>query len=99
MVPMNIEIIKIKRFYRGISLKIEILGTGCAKCKKVTNNVKKAVDELAMDIQVEKVEDIDRILDYGVMMTPGVVIDGEVKVAGKIPDVRQIKQWVQESGQ
>ena len=49
-----------------------------------------------MDIQVEKVEDINRILDYGVMMTPGVVIDGEVKVAGKIPDARQIKEWVQE---
>lgn len=80
-------------------MKIEILGTGCAKCKKVTDNVKKAMDELVIDIQVEKVGDINRILDYGVMMMPGVVIDGEVNVAGKIPDVRQIKQWVQESRQ
>jgi small redox-active disulfide protein 2 len=75
-------------------LKIEILGTGCAKCKKVTDNVNRAVDELGLDIQVEKVEDINRILDYGVMMTPGIVIDGEVKVAGKIPDVNMIKQWI-----
>lgn len=75
-------------------MKIEILGTGCAKCKKVTDNVKRAVDELGLDIQVEKIEDINRILDYGVMMTPGVVIDGEVKVAGKIPDIKQIKQWI-----
>jgi len=85
------------RFYRGISLKIEILGTGCAKCKKTTGNVKKAVEELGLDIQVEKVEDIDRILDYGVMMTPAVVMDGEVKVAGKIPDVKQMKQWIMDS--
>ena len=77
-------------------MKIEILGTGCAKCKKTTANVKKAVEELGIDIQVEKVEDINRILDCGVMMTPGVVIDGEVKVAGKIPDVKQIKQWITE---
>ncbi len=75
-------------------MKIEILGTGCAKCKKVNNNVKRAVEELGLDIEVEKVEDINRILDHGVMMTPGVVIDGEVKVAGKIPDVKQIKQWI-----
>lgn len=78
-------------------MKIEILGTGCAKCRKVTDNAKKAVDELGLDVQVEKVEDINRILDYGVMMTPGLVIDGEVKVAGKIPDVNQIKQWITES--
>jgi small redox-active disulfide protein 2 len=77
-----------------ICLKIEILGTGCSKCKKVTDNVKRAVDELGLDIQVEKIEDINKILDYGVMMTPGIVIDGEVKVAGKIPDVKQIKQWI-----
>jgi small redox-active disulfide protein 2 len=77
-------------------MKIEILGTGCAKCKKTTSNVKKAVEELGLDIEVEKVEDINRILDYGVMMTPGVVIDGEVKVAGKIPDVKQIKKWITE---
>ncbi|MDW7775933.1 MAG: thioredoxin family protein [Methanosarcinales archaeon] len=75
-------------------MKIEILGTGCAKCKKVTDNVKKAVEELGLQIQVEKVEDINRILDYGVMMTPAVVMNGEVKIAGKIPDVKQIKQWI-----
>ncbi len=75
-------------------MKIEILGAGCAKCKKVTDNVKRAVDELGLDIEVEKVEDINRILEYGIMITPGVVIDGEVKVAGKIPDVKKIKQWI-----
>ena len=77
-------------------MKIEILGTGCAKCKKVNDNVQKAVDDLGLDIQVEKVEDINQILDYGVMMTPGLVIDGEVKIAGKIPNINQIKQWITE---
>jgi small redox-active disulfide protein 2 len=78
-------------------LKIQILGTGCAKCKKLTDNVKKAVNDLGVDVLVEKVEDINQILDYGVMMTPGLVIDGDVKIAGKIPDVNQIKQWITES--
>jgi small redox-active disulfide protein 2 len=77
-------------------LKIEILGTGCAKCKQTTKNVQKAVDELGLDILVEKVEDINQILEYGVMMTPGVVINGEVKMAGKIPDVSQITKWITE---
>lgn len=77
-------------------MKIEILGTGCAKCKQTTKNVQKAVDELGLDILVEKVEDINQILEYGVMMTPGVVINGEVKMAGKIPDVSQITKWITE---
>ena len=77
-------------------MKIEILGTGCAKCKETTDNVKKAVEELGLDIEVEKVEDINRIIDYGVMMTPGLVIDGEVKGAGKIPNVKEIIQWIKD---
>ena len=77
-------------------MKIEILGTGCAKCKQTTKNVQKAVDELGLDIQVEKVEDINRILEYGVMVSPAIVIDGDIKIAGKIPDVKQITKWITE---
>lgn len=77
-------------------MKITILGTGCSKCRQTARNVHKAVDELGMDIQVEKVEDIDQILEYGVMMTPGLVIDDEVKIAGRVPDINQIVQWILE---
>jgi len=78
-------------------MNIKILGTGCAKCIKLEELAKKAVAELNVDANVEKVKDLDKIMDYGVMMTPGLVIDKQVKVAGKIPSVDQIKTWIQEA--
>jgi len=74
-------------------LKIEILGTGCAKCKKVKEIVERAVFEAGVDAEIVKVDDINKIMDYGVMITPGVVVDGDVKVAGKIPSVDEVKAW------
>ncbi|OGX59180.1 MAG: redox-active disulfide protein [Omnitrophica WOR_2 bacterium RIFOXYC2_FULL_38_12] len=72
-------------------MKIEVLGMGCPKCKQLLNNVQKAVDEKGIVAELVKVEDMDKITEYGVMMTPALVLDGVVKVAGKVPSVEEIK--------
>jgi small redox-active disulfide protein 2 len=72
-------------------MKIEILGTGCAKCKALYENVKRAVDESGTSAEVVKVEDIPSIMKYGVMSTPALVIDGQVKFSGKLASVGEIK--------
>lgn len=76
--------------------EIKILGTGCPKCKQTTAMVEKAVEELGRtDVAIEKVEDIMKIMDYNVMTTPAVVIDGEVKIKGRVPSVNELKQLLQ----
>lgn len=75
-------------------MKIEILGMGCPKCKMLYENVKKAVRERGVRAEVLKVEDMDKITEYGVMMTPALVIDGQVKTTGKIPSTEEIKKWI-----
>ena len=76
-------------------MKIEILGTGCPKCKKTIANAEEAIKELGVDAEIVKVDKINDIMGFGVMMTPALAIDGDVKVAGKIPNPRQIAQWIQ----
>ncbi len=76
-------------------MKIEILGTGCAKCKKTEKVVKKVVDELGKNIEIVKVEDLQDIVNRGVMMTPAVVIDGDVKIAGHVPSSNEIKKLLE----
>lgn len=71
-------------------MKIEVLGTGCAKCKTLYENVKKAVEESGKDAEVVKVEDIPSIMKYGVMSTPALVIDGQVKFSGKVVSAIEI---------
>lgn len=71
-------------------MKIEILGTGCAKCKAMEENAKKAIADAGIFAQVEKVEDLVKIMDYGVMNTPGLVINGEVKSTGKLLSPQEI---------
>ncbi len=73
-------------------MKIQILGTGCAKCMKLTENAEKAAKEKGVDAQIEKVTDINKIMDFGVMITPSLAIDGEVKSIGKILSVEEIKK-------
>ncbi|WP_321469763.1 thioredoxin family protein [Halarcobacter sp.] len=73
-------------------MKIEILGTGCSKCEALTNNVKAAIAKKGIFAQVEKIEDMVKIMEYGVMSTPGLVIDGEVKSTGKLLDVEEIEK-------
>ena len=75
-------------------MKIEILGMGCPKCKKLYENAQAAVKELNVQAEVVKVEDIQKIMDYGLMSTPAIAIDGEVKAAGRIPAPDEIKKWI-----
>lgn len=73
---------------------IQILGTGCPKCKKLTELAEQAAEELGIDYEIDKVTDIKDIMKFGVMMTPGLVVDGEVKAAGKIPSLEDIKRMI-----
>lgn len=73
-------------------MKIEVLGTGCSKCKKTKEIIEKVLKQSGIEAEVVKVEDIEKIMSYGVMVTPAVVIDGDVKLAGKIPDEKDIKK-------
>jgi small redox-active disulfide protein 2 len=75
-------------------MKIEILGTGCPKCKKLEENAIKAVEESKKKAEIVKVTDIAKIVEYGVMSTPALVIDGNVKSYGRIPEVKEIKGWL-----
>jgi small redox-active disulfide protein 2 len=75
-------------------MKIEILGTGCAKCKATEKIVRKAVEELGIQAEVVKVEDLQDIVDRGVMMTPAVAVDGEIKIVGHTPTVDEIKKII-----
>ncbi len=77
-------------------MKIEVLGMGCANCNKLYHNVLEAVKQSGKDIQVVKVEEIQKIVSYGVLSTPALVIDGKVKVSGKIPRLEEIKEWIQQ---
>ena len=77
-------------------MKIEILGTGCPKCKKLNQLAEEAIKELGVSAEIIKVTDINKMIDYGVMVTPALVIDGEVKVAGKIPSKVEIINWIEE---
>lgn len=71
--------------------KIQILGTGCPKCEKLTELATQAVNELGLECEIVKVKDITEIMAMGVMMTPALAIDGEVKVSGKTPSIEEIK--------
>ncbi len=72
--------------------KIQILGTGCAKCKKLAENAEAAAKELGIEYELEKVTDINEIIKMGVVMTPAMVVDGEVKIVGKAPSPDEIKE-------
>jgi len=75
-------------------MKIEVLGMGCSNCNKLYQNVLEAVKQSGKEIHVEKVEDIQKIMSYGILSTPDLAIDGVVKVAGKVPRVEEITQWI-----
>ena len=75
-------------------MKIEILGTGCPKCKKTYAIISKVVEELGVDATIEKIENIDDIVAKGVMITPAVMVDGKVKVEGKVPKRKEIEAFL-----
>jgi len=74
--------------------RLQILGTGCPKCKALEQNTEAAAKELGIDYEIEKVTDINEIMKFGVMVTPALAVDGEVKIAGKVPSVEQLKALI-----
>ncbi len=79
-------------------MKIQILGTGGSKCKMLTANAEKAVKELGLSVEIEKVTEIQEIMKFRILMTPGLVIDGKVKSSGRLPSSEEIKTMLQETG-
>lgn len=75
-------------------MDLKILGTGCAKCKKLEEATKAAADELGVQYTIEKVTDIEKIMAFSVMSTPALVVNGEVKVSGRVPSVEDIKKLI-----
>jgi small redox-active disulfide protein 2 len=73
-------------------MKIQILGTGCPKCKKLALLVQETANEMGLDFELVKITNINEILEFGIMMTPGLAIDGEVKFAGKLPSKEELKK-------
>jgi small redox-active disulfide protein 2 len=80
-------------------MKIEILGTGCPKCKKLMELTGKTVKDIGISADIIKVDKINDIIKYNVMLTPALVIDGEVKCTGRIPSGEEIKNWVKNGGE
>ncbi len=78
--------------------KIQILGIGCKRCQDLTANAQKAVHELGVEAEIEKVTDIQDIIKFQILMTPGLVINGQVKTAGRIPSVDEIKVMLAAGG-
>lgn len=79
-------------------MEIKVLGTGCAKCKQLEKTVRLAVDELGIDAEVEKVTELTDIMSYGIMATPGLVIDGEVRLSGRLPKLEELKSILLRAG-
>jgi len=76
---------------------VEILGTGCTKCKTLEELVKETIDSLGLDAEVIKVTDINKIIEYGVMLTPALVIDGKVRVAGRLPSRQEVEDQLRDA--
>ncbi len=74
--------------------KLQILGTGCPKCQKLAQLAEEAAKSLGIDYEIEKVTDISKIMSFGVMMTPALAVDGQVKVAGRVPSLEELKQMI-----
>jgi small redox-active disulfide protein 2 len=79
-------------------MDVKILGMGCARCHDLERRARNALAELNLAASVEKVENIQKIMAYGIMATPGLVIDGVVKSSGRLPSVAEIKGWLEEAG-
>ena len=75
-------------------MNIKILGSGCPNCRKLEENTKKAVSELGIEATFEKVSDYKDIVSYGVMKTPALVVDGKVKLSGRVPSSEEIKKYL-----
>lgn len=74
--------------------KLQVLGTGCPKCKKLAETAEQAARDLGIDYELEKVTDINEIVAFGVMATPALAVDGDLKVSGRMPSVDEIKEML-----
>jgi small redox-active disulfide protein 2 len=79
-------------------MRIEVLGMGCTRCHQLEEQVRQALKELNIEAEVDKVSDLDKISSYGVLMTPGLVINGKVYSSGKLPVMATLKKWIEEEG-
>jgi len=77
---------------KPVKMDIKVLGTGCAKCKSLESATRQAAEELKLDAAIEKVEDIQKIMEYGIMRTPGLVINGKVVLSGQVPKMNELKE-------
>lgn len=75
-------------------MNIKVLGTGCANCKSLEKTARQAVDEMGINASIEKIEDIQKIIAYGVMRTPALVIDEKVALYGRVPSVKEVKEII-----
>jgi len=75
-------------------MEIKVLGTGCPKCKTLEKITRESVSELGINAEITKVTDIDKIMEYGIIRTPGLVINGEVVLSGRIPSATEIKELI-----
>ncbi|MGQ9465678.1 MAG: thioredoxin family protein [bacterium] len=78
-------------------LDIKILGPGCPRCYEVEKRTKEVIEELKLDVNVEKISDLKKIMEYKIMATPGLVINGKVVFSGKIPAKSQIRAWIEQA--
>lgn len=76
-------------------IAIEVLGADCRRCRKMAENAEKAAEELGLEYRLTRVTDVEKIVDYDVLMVPALVINGQVKVVGRVPDVEEIKKLFQ----
>jgi small redox-active disulfide protein 2 len=76
-------------------VKVQVLGPGCSRCEKLYAEAEKAVGRAGVSAELEKVDQLDRIMSFGVLMTPALVVDGDVKCAGRIPDPEEIAVWIE----
>jgi small redox-active disulfide protein 2 len=81
-----------ERYFRGGNMKLQVLGPGCPSCEKLASNAAAAARELNLDFKLEKVKDMQKIMEFGVMITPALVVNGEVKSVGRIQSVEEIKK-------
>ncbi len=73
---------------------IKILGSGCAKCNKLYEQANQAAEQLSIDYEMEKITDMNKFVEYGVMITPALVVDGQVKITGSVPSIEKLKQLI-----
>jgi small redox-active disulfide protein 2 len=86
----------VKQKEEACKMEIKVLGPGCRNCEKLAEEAKQAAKDAAVEFDLEKVTDMKKIMGYGIMSTPGLVVNGKVKSYGRIPSVMEIRKWIEE---